>query len=408
MSTTYHLETDGQSERTIQTLEDMLRLKSVSIRRIQSVDTTYWGFLGVGTRHRYAVSSLMDTAYWVSEHEETIDSGFTRFNAIVTSLKSLDQDYSSKNHVRNFLHALLLKWRAKVTAIEEAKDLATLPLEDLIRNLKVKSLALKAKVTREQTSNDSDSQEENDEEVDEKEVKAFNLMARNFRLEEAAKIALVTKEVKALDKGEVVTIVGKKATSLVQTKPSTSNNDIDIIELQKENEELLRFNKDLTKTFEKLLKEKRSLESDKSKLLITQEVGSLKRNVSKLKDEALNFSIFKKSSIVLDDMLSHQKLFQDKEGRKSHLLEDKQIPSVRVFDKVYLAFRRHLEEIHVTWAHLERKRTRLRTNTKTLKDLCSQRLETASPTLHDAVTTHFVTASQPFKMASARTTQPKI
>ncbi|GJR50996.1 hypothetical protein Tco_1401517 [Tanacetum coccineum] len=69
----------------------------------------------------------------------------------------------------------------------------------------------------------------------------------------------------------------------------------------------------------------------------------------------------------------------------------------------YLVFGRHLEEIHVTWAHLEKKRTRLRTNTKTLEDLCSQRLGTASPTLHDAVTTHLVTVSQHFMTASART-----
>ncbi|GKE97894.1 hypothetical protein Tco_0021245 [Tanacetum coccineum] len=46
--------------------------------------------------------------------KETINSGITRFNAIVTSLKSLDQDYSSKNHVRKFLRALPVKWRAKV------------------------------------------------------------------------------------------------------------------------------------------------------------------------------------------------------------------------------------------------------------------------------------------------------
>ncbi|GJZ88014.1 putative reverse transcriptase domain-containing protein [Tanacetum coccineum] len=59
----------------------------------------------------------------------------------------------------------------------------------------------------------------------------------------------------------------------------------------------------------------------------------------------------------------------------------------------YFAFGRQLEEIHVTWAHLEKKRTRLRTNTKTLEDLCSQSLETASPTLHDTVTTHLMTAS---------------
>ncbi|GKD41740.1 hypothetical protein Tco_1261947 [Tanacetum coccineum] len=113
-------------------------------------------------------------------------------------LKSLDPDYSSKNHVRKFLRALPLKWRAKVTTIEEAKDLDTLPLDELIGNLKVyemvlnndgvdskttkekvKSLALKAKVTREQTSDDSNSQGESDEEVDE-EVEAFNLLARNF------------------------------------------------------------------------------------------------------------------------------------------------------------------------------------------------------------------------------------
>ncbi|GKE92257.1 hypothetical protein Tco_1573352, partial [Tanacetum coccineum] len=61
-------------------------------------------------------------------NEETLDNGFTRFNAIVTSLKSLDPDYSNKNHVKKFLRAHPLKWRAKVTAIEEAKDLATLPL----------------------------------------------------------------------------------------------------------------------------------------------------------------------------------------------------------------------------------------------------------------------------------------
>nr|GFA04334.1 hypothetical protein [Tanacetum cinerariifolium] len=36
-----------------------------------------------------------------------------------------------------------------------------------------------------------------------------------------------------------------------------------------------------------------------------------------------------------------------------------------------------LEEIHVTWAHLEKKQTRLRTYTKSLEDLCKQWLETA-------------------------------
>ncbi|GKB85178.1 retrovirus-related pol polyprotein from transposon TNT 1-94, partial [Tanacetum coccineum] len=70
-------------------------------------------------------------------NEEMIDNSFTQFNAIMTSLKSLDPDYSSKNHVRKFLRTIPLKWRAKVTTIKEAKGLAILPLDELIGNLKV-------------------------------------------------------------------------------------------------------------------------------------------------------------------------------------------------------------------------------------------------------------------------------
>nr|GEU61057.1 putative reverse transcriptase domain-containing protein [Tanacetum cinerariifolium] len=46
--------------------------------------------------------------------------------------------YSSKNYVRKFLRALHPKWRAKVTAIEESKDLTSLSLDKLIKNLKAK------------------------------------------------------------------------------------------------------------------------------------------------------------------------------------------------------------------------------------------------------------------------------
>ncbi|GKD23758.1 zf-CCHC domain-containing protein, partial [Tanacetum coccineum] len=105
---------------------------------------------------------------------ETIDSAFEKFNTIITSLKALDEGYSSKNYVRMFLMALHPKWRAKVTTIEESKDLTSLSLDELIGNLKVyemiikkdyeivkakgerKSLALKAK----KESSDKDEDEE--------------------------------------------------------------------------------------------------------------------------------------------------------------------------------------------------------------------------------------------------------
>ncbi|GJS99794.1 retrovirus-related pol polyprotein from transposon TNT 1-94 [Tanacetum coccineum] len=75
--------------------------------------------------------------------DESIDSAFARFNTIITSLKALDEGYSSKNYVRKFLRALHPKWRAKVMAIEESKDLTSLSLDELIGNLKVHEMIIK-------------------------------------------------------------------------------------------------------------------------------------------------------------------------------------------------------------------------------------------------------------------------
>ncbi|GJR20463.1 integrase, catalytic region, zinc finger, CCHC-type containing protein [Tanacetum coccineum] len=322
----------------------------------------------------------LNSIQFLISSEETIDSGFTRFNAIVTSLKSLDQDYSSKNHVRKFLRALPLKWRAKVTAVEEAKDLSTLPLDELIGNLKVyemilendgvaskttkekvKPLALKAKVTREQTSDDSDSQGGSNEDVDEEESKAFNLIAKNFRnffcknnrfgsgnrfvnganrfrrgrgnsfgnkggkssrqkrgcynygeghfIGECPK----PKENKAFVRGawsnsedgnepqNNATCCMEINSQEVLSKPSSSYNDLEIIHLQKENEELII--NELELEVKKLAKSKEVAEPCKKCDVLTQEVDSLKCSVSRLQDKALDFSKFKKSSVVLDDML---------------------------------------------------------------------------------------------------------
>ncbi|GKC99361.1 hypothetical protein Tco_1169636, partial [Tanacetum coccineum] len=85
--------------------------------------------------------------------EESIDNAFARFNTIITSLKALE-GFSSKNFVRKFLRALHPKWRAKVTAIEEPKNLTTLSLDELIGNLKAK------KESSDEESSTSDSEDE--------------------------------------------------------------------------------------------------------------------------------------------------------------------------------------------------------------------------------------------------------
>ncbi|GKE47077.1 hypothetical protein Tco_1478335, partial [Tanacetum coccineum] len=82
--------------------------------------------------------------------EESIDNAFAGFNTIITSLKALDEGFSSKNYVRKFLRALHPKWRAKVTAIEESKDVTSL------------SLAFKAK--KESSDEDCSTSDSEDEE----------------------------------------------------------------------------------------------------------------------------------------------------------------------------------------------------------------------------------------------------
>ncbi|GJZ56271.1 zf-CCHC domain-containing protein [Tanacetum coccineum] len=113
--------------------------------------------------------------------EESIDNAFAKFNTIITSLKALDEGFSSKNCVRKFLRALHPKWRVKVTAIEESKNLTTLPLDELIGNLKVykevikkdfktvkgkkeQSRSLALKVKKEVSDEDSSSSDSEDEE----------------------------------------------------------------------------------------------------------------------------------------------------------------------------------------------------------------------------------------------------
>ncbi|GKA05816.1 hypothetical protein Tco_0684936 [Tanacetum coccineum] len=207
---------------------------------------------------------------------------------------------------------------------------------------KVRSLSLKAKVTREQTSDNSDNKGGSDEDIDEEEAEAFNLLARNFRKgnrcghgnrfgnggiqSHFASECRNPKENKAFVRGawsdsEDIDEHQNDTTCLmaidsqeVVCKQSSSNYDLDIIELQKENEELLNKINDLELEVKKLAHNKEVVEPCKICDVLTKEVDSLKCNVSKLQDEAFNFLKFKESSIALDDMLSRQKLSQDKEG----------------------------------------------------------------------------------------------
>ncbi|GJR05934.1 zf-CCHC domain-containing protein [Tanacetum coccineum] len=125
-----------------------------------------------------------------NEAKMVIYNAFAKFNTIITILKALDESFSSKNCVRKFIRAFHPKWRTKVTAIEESKNLTTLPLDELIGNLEVheeiikkdsetvkskreqnRSIALKAR--KESSDENSSSSNSEDEE--------YAMAVRNFK-----------------------------------------------------------------------------------------------------------------------------------------------------------------------------------------------------------------------------------
>ena len=69
------------------------------------------------------------------KENETISEMVTRFTDITNSLASLGKEYTQVKKVRKILRALTPDWEKKTTAIEEANDLSTMLLENLIGNL---------------------------------------------------------------------------------------------------------------------------------------------------------------------------------------------------------------------------------------------------------------------------------
>ncbi|KAH9792213.1 hypothetical protein KPL71_004031 [Citrus sinensis] len=117
------------------------------------------------------------------EQNESVYSIYTRFTDIVNTLGALGKTFSNNEKVKKIIRSLPKECRPKRTAIEEAKDLNILPIDDLIGSLisydkdlaaergneeKKKSIALKA------SKHESDEESELDEEE-------MDMLARRFR-----------------------------------------------------------------------------------------------------------------------------------------------------------------------------------------------------------------------------------
>ncbi|GAV57991.1 LOW QUALITY PROTEIN: UBN2 domain-containing protein, partial [Cephalotus follicularis] len=102
---------------------------------------------------------------------ENISSMYARFNDIINAFKGLGKVYTNHELVSKILRCLPKSWEPKFTAIEEAKDLSTLPLEDILGSLMTHELRMSDQAKNEpkkktivlKASKDEESDEDKDE-----------------------------------------------------------------------------------------------------------------------------------------------------------------------------------------------------------------------------------------------------
>jgi len=114
--------------------------KSTAKAMFTSLCATYEG----NKKVREAKATMLVHQYELfrMKEDESIETMYSRFQILVSGLQILKKSYVASDHVNKILRSLPAKWRPKVTAIEKAKDLNTLSVEDLISSLKCHEIGL--------------------------------------------------------------------------------------------------------------------------------------------------------------------------------------------------------------------------------------------------------------------------
>ena len=76
------------------------------------------------------------------EEDETFDEFYGKLKDIVNSTFNLGESIAEYKIVRKILRSLLERFHAKITAIEEVKDIDQIPLTELVRNLQTYEMRL--------------------------------------------------------------------------------------------------------------------------------------------------------------------------------------------------------------------------------------------------------------------------
>ncbi|GJX70425.1 zf-CCHC domain-containing protein [Tanacetum coccineum] len=291
---------------------------------------------------------------FVISEDESIDNAFARFNTIITSLKALDEGYSSKNYmiIKKDYEIVKAKVERKSLALKAKKEssdeeCSTSGSEDeeyamAVRDFK-KFFKRRGRFVRQPRNDKKTFQRSRDDKTGKNDRKCFRCGDPNHLIGECPKPPK-DKNQKAFvggswsDSGEEDDEKVKDETCLVAHASSEvcsessyfsdENSSIDDIDLDNEYDKLCKMSLKIITKNKRLKATRNSLENElrelKDKLSIFEKNKGvdlecemchvLKIENEKLKDESTRLNKFEKSTHCLNEMLSNQKPSGDKLG----------------------------------------------------------------------------------------------
>ncbi|GJR75370.1 retrovirus-related pol polyprotein from transposon TNT 1-94 [Tanacetum coccineum] len=310
---------------------------------------------------------------FVISKDESINSAFARFNTIITSLKALDEGYSSKNYVRKFLRALHPKWRATAKKESSDEECSISGSEDeeyamAVRDFK-KFFKRRGRFVRQPQNDKKTFQISCDDKNGKSDRKCFRCGDPNHLIGECPKPPK-DKNQRAFvggswsdsdeeddEKVKDETCLVAHASSEVCSESSyfsDENSSIDDLALDNEYDKLCKMSLKIITKNKRLKATRNSLENElrklKDKLSILEKnkgvdldcakCHALKIENEKLKEESTRLNKFEKSTHCLNEMLSNQKPSGDKLGLGFNSFEasssgTKEIKFVKAQKKAY-------------------------------------------------------------------------
>ena len=124
------------------TNEEFKKISSTEVvKEVQTIlETTYEGSKVVKTVKFQRLTSSFEEIRM--EEDETFDEFYVKLKDIVNSAFNLGECIAESKIVRKILRSLPERFHAKITAIEEVKDIDQIPLTELVGNLQTYEMGL--------------------------------------------------------------------------------------------------------------------------------------------------------------------------------------------------------------------------------------------------------------------------